>query len=227
MTAAPGIRVPGTLGEIVNRRALSPGYVRAATLVADVAALALRGVGYLPMMPALLLPVPRGTAAGSVPASQRVQIASVFRSWIQHGEVLPLRYHLLWPMPSHEKNKLSIDAGAHCALSTAEDARRQLIADTLALSTIAAALRLPFAGGEPLTAGDDETATATAFYLAAPDGTHVPFATFTRDHAADEHPRVPPHRASDGPRVHHTSLRIALTMLTDLFLDSHPELEAR
>jgi hypothetical protein len=34
MRTTPGIRVPGTLREIVEHRALSPGYVRAATLEA-------------------------------------------------------------------------------------------------------------------------------------------------------------------------------------------------
>jgi hypothetical protein len=68
---------------------------------------------------------------------------------------------------------------------------------------------------------------SVVFYITRPDGADAPFATFTRsasDRAAPWVQRLPePH----GPIVYQSSLRIALTMLADVFLDFHPELEAR
>lgn len=227
MTDRTGARVPATFREFVRGRALSPGYVRAATLVADVAAVALQGVGYDPMMPALMPPLPHGTAAGSVPTSQCLQITRIFRRWIERGAALPLRYHLLWPIPTGEQDKLSVDVGAHCALATERDAAVQLAADALALECIAAALRLPFAGGEQLASADRDASVTTVFYLTAPDGAGVPFATCTRSRDGGTHPWVLRAPQSAGQPIPLTSLRIALTMLTDLFLDFNPQLEER
>jgi hypothetical protein len=226
MTDTVGVRVPATLRDIAKGRSLSPGFVHAVTLVADVAAIALEGIGYKPMMPALMPPLPRTSAPGSIPASQGLQVTRVFTKWLERGERLPLRYHLLWPMPSGEKGKLAVDIGAHCALADETDVADQLAADARAMACVATALCLPFVGGEQLPAGDGESCVTTAFYITGPDGVSIPFATCTRDRTGNERPwtlRLP---QPNGRTVHQTSLRIALTMLTDLFLDFNPDMES-
>lgn len=227
MTDTVGVRVPATLRSIVSGRSFSPGYVHAVTIVADVVAIALEGVDYKPMMPALLPPLPHDVTTGSVPASQCMQITRVFARWLERGERLPLRYHLLWPMPSGEREKLSVDVGAHCALPTERDVSVQLSGDVQALTGIATALCLPFAGAEQLTATAGDAAVTTAFYITGPNGVGVPFATWTRGQGEDAAPWVQRLPEPDGPVVYQSSLRIALTMLADVFLDFHPELEAR
>lgn len=220
-----GVRVPATLRSIVNDRSFSPGYVHATTIVADVVAVALEGVGYKPMMPALLPPLPHDIATGSVPASQCMQITRVFSRWLERGERLPLRYHLLWPMPSGEREKLAVDVGAHCALPAERDVSVQLRGDVQALTGISAALCLPFAGAQQLAAAGDAAVT-TAFYITGSNGVGVPFATWTRGRGEGAAPWVQRLPGPDGPVVYQSSLRIALTMLADVFLDFNPELEA-
>jgi hypothetical protein len=154
-----------------------------------------------------------------------MQITRVFSRWLERGEHLPLRYHLLWPMPSGEREKLSVDVGAHCALSAERAVSDQLTADALALACIAAALCLPFAGARQLAAAAGDAPVTTAFYIAGPDGVGMPFATWTRCGGGAARPWVQRLPEPDGPMVYHSSLRIALTMLADVFLDFHPELE--
>lgn len=227
MIRTPGVRVPAALHNIVTGRSFSPGYVHAVTIVADVVAVALEAVGYKPMMPALLPPLPHDITTGSVPASQCMQITRVFSRWLERGERLPLRYHLLWPMPAGEREKLSVDVGAHCALPSDRDVSVQLRRDVQALAGIAAALRLPFAGAQQLTDTAGDAAVTTAFYLTGPHRVGVPFATWTRGRGEDAAPWVQRLPEPGGPVVYQGSLRIALMMLADVFLDFHPELEAR
>jgi hypothetical protein len=206
---------------MMHAHPLSPAYMRIALLVSDVTSIALQAVGYQSMMPALVPPLPRGGSVGSVPASQRLQITRLFRRWLDRGERLPMRYQVLWPVPSGERDRLSVDVGAHCALPSEGDVARQLAADSLAVECIVNALRLPFEGSALLSVDSSESATTRAFYISGPGGSLMPFATSTCEQPWAFHPRD----EMCAP-VHQTSLRIALTMLTDLLLDFYPELEA-
>lgn len=221
MTASSSGQASNALREVMHPRARSLAYMRTASLVSDVTAVALQAVGYRSMLPALIPPLPRGSHVGSVPASQRMQITQLFRRWLDRGERLPMRYHLLWPMPSGDTDKLGVDVGAHCALLSENDVSRQLAADSLAVECIVNALQLPFAGSALLTVDSTETAMTRGFYIAGPDGSHVPFATSTH-----EQPCVLNRPEPAREPIHQTSLRIALTMLADLVLDFYPELEA-